>query len=149
MTDLKLLALDPEDLGILSAHLQDSVLTVEDMAYLPRQQRFAAVLNRFDWHTALAPAKRRARPLRRRAALRFERVGRARLQGLDLAAKERVLVLLAVTFEAGRTPGGTITLQFAGGAGIRLDVECIEAELRDLGAAWATRSKPDHGDGAG
>jgi len=147
MTDLKLLALDPEDLGIVSAHLQDSVLKVEEMAYLPRQQRFAAVLNRFDWQTVLAPAKRRAQPQRRRTALRFERVGRARLQGLDLKAKDRVLVLLAITFEASQTPGGTITLQFAGGAAVRLDVECIEAELRDLGAAWATRSKPDHGDG--
>lgn len=148
MTDLKLLALDPEDLSILSAHLQDAVLKVEDMAFLPRQRRFAAVLNRFDWETALVPAKRRARPQRRRTALRFERVERARVQGIDLKVKERVLVLLAISFEDGHAPGGTITLQFAGGAAVRLDVECIEAEMRDLGARWATRSMPDHGDGA-
>jgi hypothetical protein len=147
MTDLKLLALDQEDLSILSAHLQDAVLKVEDMAFLPRQRRFAAVLNRFDWVTALTPAKRRARPQRRRTALRFERVERARLQGIDLKVKDRVLVLLAIGFEEGQAPGGTVTLNFAGGAAIRLDVECIEAEMRDLGARWATRSLPDHGDG--
>ena len=53
-------------------------------------------------------------------------------------------MLLAVTFEPAEEPSGTLTLQFAGGGAIRLQVECIEAELRDLGAAWATRSKPQH-----
>jgi hypothetical protein len=152
MTDLKLLALDQQDLSILSAHLQDAVLKVEDMAFLARQKRFAAVLNRFDWETALAPPRRRPRPRpqRRRTALRFERVERARLQGIDPDVKDRVLVLLAIGFEAGTAPpGGTITMRFAGGSAIRFDVECVEAEMHDLGARWSTRSVPDHGDGAG
>jgi hypothetical protein len=146
MTDLKLIALDAEDLGVLSAHLQDAVLKVEDMAYRPRERRFAVVLNRFDWAETLAGGQRAKRPRhrRRRAALRLERVGRASLQGIDPKQKGRVLALLAITFEPAVAPAGAVTLVFAGGAAIRLEVECIEAELRDLGAAWTARSRPDH-----
>lgn len=150
MTDLKLIALDAEDLSVVSAHLQDAVLKVEDMAWLQRERRFAAIVNRFDWAAALtgeAGGKRRHRPQRRRTALRIERVTAAKLQRIDPKARERVLVLLAIVFEPdARSPGGAITLRFAGGAAIRLDVECIEAEMRDLGARWAARSQPDHGD---
>ena len=52
MTQLKLLALDEEDLIVVSSHLQDAVMRVGDMAYLPSQQRFAAIVNRFDWEQA-------------------------------------------------------------------------------------------------
>jgi hypothetical protein len=76
--------------------------------------------------------------------VRFERVKAAQVQGIDLKQKDAVLELLAVTFEPGEEPSGTLTLLFAGGGAIRLQVECIEAELRDLGAAWKTRRKPRH-----
>ncbi len=148
MTDLKLIALDAEDLAILSAHLQDALLNVADMTYLPREHRFAAVLNRFDWVAALPAGKRKPRRQRRRTALRFERVGAAKLLGIDVKAVDRVLSLLAIQFESSTFPAGSVTLQFAGGAAIRLEVECIEAELRDLGAVWSARSVPDHGKGA-
>lgn len=149
MTDLKLIALDADDLAVLSANVQDGVLKVEDMAFLKKQHRFAIVFNRFDRLSVETAGKRNRRQggrgVRRRTALRFERVTRARLQGIDLAVKDRVLVLLALQFEPGpNAPAGEITLLFAGGAAIRLDVECIEAELRDLGAAWRTRSQPKH-----
>lgn len=144
MPDLKLIALDAEDLGIVSAHVQDAVLKVAEMTYQRRARRFAVVLNRFDWAETLAGGKRKKRHQRRRAALRFERVKRASLQGIDLKTKDRVLVLLAVSFQADATPGGWVTLVFAGGAAIRLEVECIEAELRDLGAAWQALARPDH-----
>lgn len=153
MPDLKLAAFDAEDLRILSAHLQDAVLRVADLAYLPREKRFAAILNRFDWLTAVGEvgASEVGTPKqpfeRRRAGLRFERVLDAKLSHLDLTAKDQCLALLAVDFaQAEEPPGGFVTLHFAGGPAIRLTVECIEAELRDLGAAWATRSKPCHPD---
>lgn len=148
MSDLKLIALDADDLGVLSAHVQDAVLKVEEMTYQRRGKRFAAVLNRFDWVETLQGGKPRKRHHRRRAALRIERVKQASLTGIDLKAKQRVLVLLAIIFEPSVAPGGWITLVFAGDAAIRLEVECIEAELRDLGAAWLARSRPDHEDGA-
>jgi DUF2948 family protein len=150
MPDLKLIAFDPLDLGVVSAHLQDAVVRVGDMAYLPAEKRFVAIVNRFDWEKAIgSPRKNSSQesPERRRAGIRFERVNSAKVQGFDLNDKRAALALLAVTFEptAGAdSPEGDVTLTFSGGAAIRLSVECIEIELKDLGAAWATKHSPEH-----
>lgn len=148
MTPLKLLALDQEDLQVVSSHLQDAVVRVGDMAYVPSQKRFAAILNRFDWERAKEHDGEDYR--RRRTALRFDRVLRAMHKDLRPEKPDRVLSLLAVQFEPGEAPSGTITLAFSGGVTIQLEVECVEAELRDLGPSWPTRHKPQHpGDGEG
>ena len=150
MPELKLIAFDVDDLAVMSAHLQDAVLRVGDIAYLPHQRRFAAVGNRFDWADALKDGK--ARPykyVRRQTALRFERVLGAKVQGIDLEKKNAVLALLAIGFEPGEAPdgpGGHVTLDFADGSAIRLAVECIEAELKDLGPVWRAKSMPQHPD---
>ena len=152
MPDLKLIAFDTEDLGVISAHLQDAVLRVGDMAYLPGEKRFVAIANRFDWEKAVSSSQslKRGTPEeheRRRAAVRFERVNAAKIQGFDFKDKRAALALLAVTFEptAGPdSPEGNVTLTFSGGAAIRLSVECIEIELKDLGAAWAAKRSPEH-----
>lgn len=145
MADLKLIALDAEDLAIVAAHLQDAVLRVEDMTYLKSERRFAAVVNRFDWSDAAAKLAGKADGfVRRRAGMRFEHVTGAQVQGLDLTKKDQVLSLLTLTFAAGDEPRGTITFTFAGGGAVRLEIECIEAALTDLGAAWATSHRPEH-----
>jgi len=146
MNPLKLIAFDEEDLAVVSSHLQDAVLRVADMAYLPSQRRFAVVLNRFNWEKAGGEGPD-AGFERCRTALRFERVLGAQLQNLRPAVGERVLSLLSVSFEAGETPSGYVTLTFSGDASIRLQVECIEAELKDLGPAWKARSQPQHPSG--
>jgi hypothetical protein len=152
MPDLKLIALDAEDLAIISAHLQDAVLKVGDLAFLRHEKRFAAVANRFDWVEALereGTDKSGAADVpyaRRRAALRFERVLGAQVHGVDLKNKGAVTSLLAISFEPDEAPAGHITLQLADGGAIRLSVECIEAELRDLGPVWQAKSKPRHPD---
>jgi Protein of unknown function (DUF2948) len=142
MEQLKLIALDEEDLSVVSSLLQDAVLRVADMTYVPAKKRFAAVLNRFDWEQAVKESDKDFR--RRRVALRFDRVFGAQLKNVKPGASERVLSLLAVNFEPGEPPSGHVTLTFSGDASIQLQVECIEAELRDLGPAWRTRSKPVH-----
>lgn len=145
MTPLKLVALDAEDLAVVSAHLQDAVAKVADLAYMPRDKRFVALLNRFDWSSAVAATPTNADKYARcRAALRFERVLSAQVQGFDLRNADQVLCLLAVAYEPTSEPEGFVTLVFAGGSAIRLHVECIECELRDLGAVWGTRSMPQH-----
>ncbi len=140
MTDLKLIALDAEDLEVVSAHVQDAVLKVEDMGYASADSRFALLINRFDWSSA----KGRKKGERKRAALRFDRVTAARTAGFDANAREGVLELLAIRFEETDAPAGTITLDFAGGGTVALDVECLEARLHDLGAAWAAKAVPAH-----
>lgn len=135
MPDLKLVAMDAEDLQVLSAHLQDALVLVGEMAYLPRQKRFAAITSRFDWAAALdGTAEQNVPPAeRKRAAIRFERVLGAQLQNIDVKDLRKHLQLLALAFEPGDEPSGHVKLMFAGGPQIRLRVECIEAELSDLG----------------
>jgi hypothetical protein len=148
MPDLKLIALDADDLNVISAHLQDAVVRVADMKYLPREKRFAAVVNRFDWDKALSGARRKGGE-RRRAGLRFERVLGAKIHGIDPKDSRATLALLAITFEKRADPDaadGHVTLTFSGGAAIRLEVECLEAEMKDLGAARAAKRTPDHPD---
>ncbi len=144
MADLKLLALDDEDLAVIAAHLQDAVLRVGDMAYMRADRRFAVVVNRFDWDHAVRSDGKAQRYIRRQTGVRIEHVLGAKVSGIDLTDKERVLSLLTLTFEPGEAPHGAVTLTFAGGGAVRLDVECLEAALNDLGAAWSTRRKPEH-----
>ncbi len=155
MPDLKLIALDAEDLGVISAHLQDAVVRVADMAYLPKEKRFAAIANRFDWEKALGSGalgqgervKANKDLERRRTGLRFDRVLAAKVHGFDLKDKRTALALLAMTFAAkpgSDAPDGDVTLTFSGGAAIRLIVECVEVEMKDLGAAWSAKRSPAH-----
>jgi hypothetical protein len=139
---LKLAAFDEEDLAVLSAHTQDAVLKVGDMVYLPQERRFAIAMNRFTWETAEDVKSRNYE--RRRSALSFDRVQAARLSKIDRSRPDAVLELLAISFEPTEAPAGKVTLHFAGGGAVQLDVEVIEARLGDLGAAWATAAKPSH-----
>lgn len=140
---LRLIALDEEDLAVLSAHVQDAVLNVGDLAWLPAERRFAMAMNRFNWEGAVTRPRDRTFE-RRRSILHFDRVLSAKTQGINRKATGAVLELLAIEFKAGDPPAGSIVLTFAGGGAIRLDVECIEARLTDLGAAWGTKSAPAH-----
>lgn len=145
---LKLLALDPEDLTIVAAHLQDAVGVIGDLAYLPRERRFVALVNRFDWAKTVA-GEATDKGERRRSALRVERVQKAQVQGIDLRHKGEVVSILTLQFEPDGdpqdTPGGTLTFLLAGGGAIRLEVECIEVVFEDLGPVWAARGAPQHG----
>ena len=110
---------------------------MSDMACVPSEHRFAASLNRFDWPAAVAHD--RVSGLRRcRCALRFDRVKRAQVQNIRPGDPSAFAELLAVTYEEAEPPSGYITLYFAGGGAVRLEVECIEGELCDLGVAWKT-----------
>jgi hypothetical protein len=146
MTPLKLIALDSDDLQVLSAHMQDAVFRVADMTYVKAERRFAAVGNRFDWTSVGADAAAQSDVLRRRTGLRLERVQKAEVSNLNLTSKDTVLSLLAIEFQPSDAPAGIVTLHFSGGAAIRLTVDYVEAEMKDLGAVWATSRVPTHGD---
>lgn len=144
---LKLIALDDDDLKVVSAHLQDALIRTEDIAFLPKEQRFAVLMNRFDWLGAEDDGTEPdAGYNRRQCALRFEKVKHVQFRHLALGERSEMIELLAVRFEPGEAPSGAIILTFAGGPAIKLHVDCIEAELRDLGPSWQTPHKPRHPD---
>ena len=148
MEELKLVALDKDDIEIVSAHVQDAFVKTADILWRPRERRFVMALKRFDWMNAVDAAVVRddATPdyRRRRTALRFERVVSCKCRDVDRTNKGATLNLLAVEFAEHDPPGGTITLTFSGGGAIRLEVECLEAELVDLGEVFAAAACPDH-----
>ncbi|MCU4179322.1 DUF2948 family protein [Bosea sp. BH3] len=138
---LKLIALDADDLAIVSAHLQDAVLKAVDLVYLPAEKRFALAARRFDWEGAQHGERRR-----RLTALHFDRVLNVRSAKLDPKDAGKVLNLLAITFDQGEEPAGDVTLHFSEGAAIRLSVECVEAQMKDLGPVWEAVATPGHPD---
>ena len=138
MTDLKLLALDSEDLEVISATTQDAIVRVADMGYAQADKRFALLMNRYAWEEAGKKGQRR------RTALHFDRVEAVQAAGINLESQEGALELLAIRFLPASDPAGTVELSFAGGGTVRLTVECLEARMQDLGAAWAAKLKPEH-----
>ena len=144
MASLKLLALDTEDLAVVSAHMQDAVFKTADIAYAPRAGQLSLTVNRFVWEKDLRDDNSFER---RRAVLTFKRVEAVRSIGFDRGNGDQVLSLLALRFEQnGEGPDGVLELVLSGDAMISLDVECIEAQLTDTGGAWGTASKPSHPD---
>jgi hypothetical protein len=139
MTSLRLVALDEDDLAILSANLQDALIQVADMTYLPQSKRFALVGKRFDWVKAGAGAIERCA-----VGLHFERVLGVGRTGFEQHETGRELNLLAIHFEPTDSPAGHIGLTFSGGAAVRLTVECLEAQMRDLGERWECGKQPEH-----
>jgi len=135
---LRLIARDAEDLRVISALVQDAVLTGVDLRHDPRRRRFSILLNRFRWEDQSRAAAREAE--RVRAVLEFDDVRAARHQGLEGRDADTVLALLAIVWEpadaeaeAGTPAGpGRLTLVFSGDGAIALDVECLEVQLCDV-----------------
>jgi hypothetical protein len=145
MEPLKLVALDTDDLEVVSTHLQDAEVRVADVHWRPAERRLVLGLDRFDW---VAATSSNPDLLRRRSALRFDRVTACKCRHVDPGRKDSVLNLLAVEFEPTDAPAGIVTLFFSGGPLLRLEVECLEVELLDLGPTRACPSRPDHIDQA-
>ena len=139
---LKLAAADAEDLQMLSARLQDAAGKLKDFVWLPKQRRFAAMLNRYRWEDVKGPGTRV------RAALRFDGVSKVQSSHVKRGASEAIVSLLAINFTPNGEgdPAGVIELVLAGGGTIRLTVECIDAELADQTGPWTARARPSHED---
>ncbi|MEX0923388.1 MAG: DUF2948 family protein [Rhodovibrionaceae bacterium] len=165
---MKLRARDGEDLRVLAAFLQDAILPVKEMAYLPQDRRFVMLFNRFKWerlpeegpvaalesapepeHGAEAAEEdvafledaEETGPVYERVhcALTFDAVGGAQLRGIDRKDKSRLLELL--TIEADKDG---IALVFAGEAAIRLQARKVRAHMEDMGEPWPTTNLPRH-----
>lgn len=142
--ELTLGAEDADDLEVLSARLQDAVAKVGDLVYLPKSRRFAGLFNRFRWEAV----DRKGQDARIRSGLYFNDVTSVKSYNLRRDKPDAVISLLAIRFtpKDGGDPGGAVELVFAGGGAIRLEVECIDAGLSDLGSEWSALGRPSHGE---
>ncbi len=127
---LRLIGQEADDVPVISALMQDAAVRVDDIAFDARAHRFALVANRYRWEADV--------PSRTRCALRFDGVIGAQRKGWP-ADGAAVLALLAI-----RADAGGVTLDFSGGASVRLVTECIDLVLEDLTGPWGARAVPRH-----
>lgn len=152
-TRLKLRAADEEDLSIISACMQDSLIACNDMSFLVGENRFALGAQRFKWENCpefmrpeligMLPCENYERV---NSVLVFDDVTGVRLLDLKPPGDGRIVELLAIAAEPGEEGGDgpSIILFFAGGGAIRLEVRRILCHLEDLGEAWPTTRRPVH-----
>jgi hypothetical protein len=143
---LALLAVDEADLSVMSSLVQDAVLTVNDMRFVAKRREFAVLLNRFRWEDRAA-AERAGRSYERvRAVLMFRDVQAVRSQGINQGDAETVLSLLSVGFVPGEDGTGKVVLTLAGDGAVELDVETLDATLRDVTRPYLapSRKMPGH-----
>jgi hypothetical protein len=128
---LKLIALDADDLAVISAHVQDARVQASDIIWRQDEKRLVIGLSRLEWEEALAGE---TSPRRLISALRFDRVLACKSRNIDPRARQTLLELVGIEFCPGQAPGGCALLMFSHGGALRLDVECLECELTDLGS---------------
>lgn len=136
VSPLRLRAQDADDMQIVGATLQDAVLKVGDIRFDAKSRELTALFNRYRWESG--------RRERVRSALQLGSVTEVKARKIRTAAKDAVLVLLAVGFEPTDAPSGALTFRFAGGGELRVGVECIEGVLADVSTPWPTPRTPRH-----
>lgn len=127
---LKLIALDADDLAVVSTQVQDAHVRTADIIWRQGEKRLVVGMNRLDWEQTL---EGETAPRRLVSALRFDRVLACKSRNIDLHAPDKMLELIGIEFHTSDPPGGCALLLFGEGGAIRLDVECLECELTDLG----------------
>lgn len=137
MAKLKLSAVDAEDLGVISAALQDSLVVVRDCAWLQDEKRFVLLLNRFRWEADLGSEAAHSRT---HSALVFNEVIGVRHHDIPTGEPDRMLELLAVVLENDHS----VLLRFSAGRAIRLEIGRLACHLGDVGEPWPTPWKPAH-----
>ena len=134
---LKLSALDADDLGVISAAIQDSLVAVRDCAHFAGEKRFVLLLNRFRWEGDSTVETNYSRI---HSALVFNQVNAVHHHRIPLQQPDRVLALLSVEQEN----DGSLMLHFAAERTIRLEIGRLACHLGDVGEPWPTPWKPAH-----
>ena len=134
---LKLSAVDADDLEVVSAAVQDSLIAVRDCVFLAAEKRFVLLLNRFRWE---ADGTVDAAYSRTHSALVFNEVKAVRHHKIPLKEPDRVLSLLSVAPDK----AGSVLLRFAADRTIRLEIGRLACHLGDVGEPWSTPWKPAH-----
>ncbi|HLY44985.1 MAG TPA: DUF2948 family protein [Stellaceae bacterium] len=142
---LRLRAEDAEDLAVISACLQDALVSVGDLAYDRDARAFVLVANRFCWEGCERRAGRGATFERTLCGVAFDEIDGVAYRGFQRSEHDRLLSLLAIRATPGAPAAGmAIDLEFAGGATVRLSTAAIRCRARDFGEPWPTAWRPGH-----
>ena len=140
--NLKLLGNNKEDLKVISAHLQDSIVTVKDIAFLQKNRTFVMIVNRFMWEDVEKGVFRANKRIR--CAVKFEEVLEVKSHNINQKNKKKSLEYLAIKCSSNTDETYNIKIFFAGDSVITLLSEAIEVFMRDLGKPWYVKHVPLH-----
>ncbi len=140
--NLKLIARSEDDLKVVSAHLQDSIVNVSDIASLEKNKIFLMQLSRFMWEDVEKGVFRKNKRIR--TVLKFENIIKVHSKNINQSKKDNFLDFL--TIETTQMPDNNYEMKivFAGDSAIKVISEVIEVTLDDQGDAWNTKNKPKH-----
>ena len=140
--NLKLIARSEDDLKVVSAHLQDSIVNVSDIASLEKNKIFLMQLSRFMWEDVEKGVFRKNKRIR--TVLKFENIIKVHSKNINQSKKDNFLDFL--TIETIQMPDNNYEMKivFAGDSAIKVISEVIEVTLDDQGDAWNTKNKPKH-----
>ncbi len=141
-TSLKLIARTEEDLRIISAHLQDSIASIENIANLKKNKIFLMQLNRFMWEDVEKGVFRKNKRIR--TILKIENVMSVNSKNISQTNKDKFLDFLAIETKLKSNNNYELKLIFSGDSIIKIEVEVIEITLDDQGEPWDTKNKPKH-----
>ena len=140
--NLKLIAKTEEDLRVLSAHLQDSIVSVADIANLEKNRIFLMQINRFMWEDVEKGVFRKNKRIR--TILKFENILNIKSKNINLQNKDKFLDFLAIESTELTDKNYEMKLIFSGDSIIRITAEVIEVTLDDQGVPWESKNKPKH-----
>ena len=140
--NLKLIANNSEDLKVISAHLQDSIVSTLDTANLKKNRIFLLQLSRFMWEDVEKGVFRKNKRIR--TVLKFENVLSVLSRNINPKGKERFLDFLTMESNTLQDKTYEINLIFSGDVVIKIRAEVIEITLDDQGSPWETKNKPKH-----
>ena len=142
--NLKLIAKTDEDLRVISAHLQDSIVKTSDIANLKKNRIFLMQLNRFMWEDVEKGVFRKNKRIR--TVLKFENVLKVTSKNVNQKKNDRFLDFLAIETSKMPDKNYEMNLIFSGDIVIKLVAEAIEVTLDDQGSPWESKNKPKHKD---
>ena len=140
--NLKLIAKTEEDLSVVSAHLQDSIASISDIANLKKNKIFLMQLNRFMWEDVEKGVFRKNKRIR--TILKFENVLKVHSKNINQYKKDKFLDFLAIECNSMPDNNYEMKIIFAGDSIIKITTEVVEVTLDDQGEAWDTKNKPKH-----
>jgi len=140
--NLKLIARTVEDLRVVSAHLQDAIVNINDIANLKKNKILLLQLNRFMWEDVEKGLLRKNKRIR--TILKFENVIKVKSRNINLAGKDKFLDFLTIETNQMTDNNYEMKILFAGDSILKVIAEVIEVTLDDQGEAWDTKNKPKH-----
>ena len=140
--NLKLIVRNREDLKVISAYSQDSVVAIKDITFLKKNRIFIMIINRFMWEDIERGINRQSKRIR--CALKFEGILKVKSKKINQKNKNKRLECLAIEYNEILSKNNEIIFFFAGGGVITLISEFIEAVMHDLGEPWNVRHTPKH-----